>query len=174
MVYVGTERVGDQVYPQAWWVKCDPSPVSKASSRTRTLGLRRPTGTPRLGAHGPPGQRGAASARRLRASSATSSRLCKGAKSTGGSVPLPVSRQVLQAVSSDEIEKRIGGFAHQPPIRIEDWAEGIVPRARDDDSLDGSIAVRIAIVEALHVRVLDGFQPGQNFCCKSPSGRTMQ
>jgi hypothetical protein len=28
MVYVGTERVGDQVYPQAWWVKCDPSPVS--------------------------------------------------------------------------------------------------------------------------------------------------
>ena len=27
-VYVGTERVGDQVYPQAWWVKRGPLPVS--------------------------------------------------------------------------------------------------------------------------------------------------
>lgn len=24
MVYVGTERVDDVDYPQAWWVKCDP------------------------------------------------------------------------------------------------------------------------------------------------------
>jgi hypothetical protein len=58
---------------------------------------------------------------------------------SGDSVPLPVSRQVSQAVAADEIEKRIGGFAHQPPIRIEDRAEGIVPGARDDDGVSGAV-----------------------------------
>jgi hypothetical protein len=28
MMYVGTERVDGVEYPQAWWVRCDPSPPS--------------------------------------------------------------------------------------------------------------------------------------------------
>jgi hypothetical protein len=106
------------------------------------------------------------------ATSTTSSRRCKRAQPTGASVPLSISRQVSQAIATDEVEKCINSLAYQPPIRIKRWRERVSPRARDDDSLDGSTAVRVGIVEELHVRVLARFQSGRTFCCKSPGDRS--
>jgi len=55
------------------------------------------------------------------------------------SVPLPASDWIDVAVIADELEKRIGQFAHQPPIRIRDSALGLMPGAQDGDAISGAV-----------------------------------
>jgi hypothetical protein len=58
---------------------------------------------------------------------------------TERSVPLPASDWIDVAVIADELEKRIGDFAHQPTVRIRDSANGSVPGASDGDAVDGAV-----------------------------------
>lgn len=58
---------------------------------------------------------------------------------TGSSVALPVNRQVSEATAGDEVEQRIGGFAHQPPVRIRDSADGVLPNVTVDDGVAGAV-----------------------------------
>ncbi|MDP9908235.1 hypothetical protein J2W27_000328 [Variovorax boronicumulans] len=46
---------------------------------------------------------------------------------------------LLETSIADEVERRIGGFAHQPPIRIRDKAQGVLPSVGVDDRISGAV-----------------------------------
>lgn len=58
---------------------------------------------------------------------------------TGRSVPLSAGQRVVEAAVADEVEKRIGQFAHQPSVVIRDTAEGVLPGATKADGIGGAV-----------------------------------
>jgi hypothetical protein len=58
---------------------------------------------------------------------------------TGRSVPLPTGQRVVEAAVAQEIENRIGQFAHQPTVVIRDSAEGVLPGASKADGIAGAV-----------------------------------
>lgn len=58
---------------------------------------------------------------------------------SSGSVPQSVAKWLPDTVIADEVEKRIGGFAQQPPIRIRDTAFGQLPGVARDDNVAGAV-----------------------------------
>lgn len=56
-----------------------------------------------------------------------------------GSVPQTVAKWLPDTVIADEVEKRIGGFAQQPPIRIRDTAFGQLPGVARNDNVAGAV-----------------------------------
>lgn len=58
---------------------------------------------------------------------------------TGASVALPIEKRLTDAAIADEVEQRIGKFAHQPAIRIRDSAVGTLPGTAVDDGVAGAV-----------------------------------
>lgn len=58
---------------------------------------------------------------------------------TGRSIPLTAGQRVVESAVTDEIEQRIGQFAHQPTIVIRDSAEGVLPGATKADGVAGAV-----------------------------------
>ena len=56
-----------------------------------------------------------------------------------GSVPQTVAEWLPDTVIADEVEKRIGGFAQQPSIRIRDTAFGQLPGVARNDNVAGAV-----------------------------------
>jgi hypothetical protein len=56
-----------------------------------------------------------------------------------GSVPQTVAEWLSDTVIADEVEKRIGSFAQQPPIRIRDTAFGELPGVARNDNVAGAV-----------------------------------
>lgn len=55
------------------------------------------------------------------------------------SVPQSAAEWLPDTVIADEVEKRIGGFAQQPPIRIRDTAFGQLPGVARNDNVAGAV-----------------------------------
>lgn len=55
------------------------------------------------------------------------------------SVPKSVAEWLPDTVIADEVEKRIGGFAQQPPVRIRDTAFGQLPGVARNDNVAGAV-----------------------------------
>lgn len=55
------------------------------------------------------------------------------------SVALPVSEWLSASVIANEVENRIGHFAHQPPVLIVDTAVGFLPNATRDSHISGAV-----------------------------------
>lgn len=55
------------------------------------------------------------------------------------SVPQSVAEWLPDTVIADEVEKRIGGFAQQPPVRIRDTAFGQLPGVARNDNVAGAV-----------------------------------
>jgi N12 class adenine-specific DNA methylase/tRNA1(Val) A37 N6-methylase TrmN6 len=55
------------------------------------------------------------------------------------SVPLLLQDRLTDTAIAEEVEKRIGQFAHQPAIRIRDSAVGELPDATSDDRVAGAV-----------------------------------
>jgi hypothetical protein len=58
---------------------------------------------------------------------------------TGRSVPLTAGQRVVEATVAQEVEQRIGQFAHQPTVVIRDSAEGVLPGATKADGVAGAV-----------------------------------
>jgi len=58
---------------------------------------------------------------------------------TGRSIPLTAGQRVVESAVTDEIEQRIGQFAHQPTIVIRATAEGVLPGATKADGVAGAV-----------------------------------
>ena len=59
---------------------------------------------------------------------------------SGASVALAVNERLSEAAVADEVEQRIGEFAHQPPIRIRESAAGVIPTGATEAAGDSDIA----------------------------------
>lgn len=59
--------------------------------------------------------------------------------STTGSVALPADKMLSVEAITNEIQSRIGNFAHQPTIQIHDTAEGVLPDATRNDRVAGAV-----------------------------------
>lgn len=55
------------------------------------------------------------------------------------SIPLPTSGRIASTTIADEVERRIGQFAHHPPVLIRDSADGVLPDATSDDGIAGAV-----------------------------------
>lgn len=55
------------------------------------------------------------------------------------SVPQTIAEWLSDTVIADEVEKRIGGFAQQPPVRIRDTAFGQLPGVARNDNVAGAV-----------------------------------
>ena len=58
---------------------------------------------------------------------------------SGRSVPLLVGQRLATEAIANEVEQRIGQFAHQPRVLIRDRAEGVLPGATDADGVAGAV-----------------------------------
>lgn len=58
---------------------------------------------------------------------------------TGRSIPLAASQRVVEATVAQEIEQRIGKFAHQPAVVIRESAEGVLPGATKANGVAGAV-----------------------------------
>lgn len=54
-------------------------------------------------------------------------------------VPLPIVQRMTQAAVLAEVDNRISQFAHQPTIVVRPTAKGVLPGARDGDSISGAV-----------------------------------
>ena len=55
------------------------------------------------------------------------------------SIPESVTKWLANTVVANEVEKRISGFANQPPILIRDTAFGVLPGVTRNDNVTGAI-----------------------------------